>query len=655
MISRLIDRMKKSPNQKVAVTREKTNIDADLAEAARKISESPENTASSASVPPQAPSDSSNTPKNAVTSAPEETNQDGLIARREAAISGSLNHDDASDVDQSALRFELNPTTMAQAEAPVMVMRADGTPLFANKNAIGFADGIREGLFPEIGALIARALETPGGVVQLLTFEVQRGTATLELTALPMHDDFILLLPRDVSMDRNLREALIDSRQRYRDIVEVSSAFAWETDENGQFVFVSPRGAMDYQAKALLGRLPIEFMIEKTDHDAEQVFRTTRPVRDVPIWFYRANGSSACLSVSATPIINREGQWSGARGLAHDITEQRQHETEIANARNRDRLITYIVRAMRDEIDPTEVLRNAATASSRALACSACIIFRTECGTKDGEMKIVASTGEDIHKKVASDILSQLSADRDHQEIEHGDYWIKIRRCHYHHRINGAVAFLFEAENPPNEGERTIMDDVADQIGIAIEQADNHDRIVTLSRTDGMTGLLNRRAFFDELKRRYDRLLKQPAPAALMYVDMDNFKLVNDIHGHQRGDEAILTLSNMLQDNTRPGDLVARLGGDEFVLWLDRTDRSAAENRAKDLIAASASLRPFSGREDRPLGISLGIAVHETHETETIDDLVQRADDTMYQVKKHGKGSYAIAEPVGIHVPTRND
>ncbi|WP_258549100.1 diguanylate cyclase domain-containing protein [Thalassospira profundimaris] len=660
MISRLIDRIKKSPNDKVAVTRDKANIDAELADAAHAIGQNPSETGAK-STPSGTSVQNGNNSQNTLSSMAEDdddphTRQSNLGQRREAAISGTLNHTDASDVDQSAFRFELNPTTMAQAEAPVMVMRADGTPLFANKNAMGFADGIREGLFPEINTLIAHALETPGGVVQLLTFEVQRGTATLELTALPMHDDLILLLPRDVSMDRNLREALIDSRQRYRDIVEVSSAFAWETDESGKFVFVSPRGAMDYQAKALLGRLPVEFMIEKTDQDAEQVFRTTRAVRDVPIWFYRANGSSACLSVSATPIINRAGQWCGARGLAHDITEQRQHETEIANARNRDRLITYIVRAMRDEIDPTEVLRNAATASSRALACTACIIFRSDCDTEHGDMKDVASTGEDIHKKVAAEILSQLPADTDNQETVQGDYWIKIRRCHYHHRINGAVAFLFERGDPlPNEGERAIMDDVADQIGIAIEQADNHDRIVTLSRTDGMTGLLNRRAFFDELKRRYDRLLKQPAPAALMYVDMDNFKLVNDIHGHQRGDEAILTLSRMLQDNTRPGDLVARLGGDEFVLWLDRTDRSAAENRAKDLIAASSSLRQFSGREDRPLGISLGIAVHETHETEAIDDLVQRADDTMYQVKKHGKGSYAIAEPVGQHAPARTD
>ena len=166
--------------------------------------------------------------------------------------------------------FILDPQTMADAEAPVMVMDKNGTPLFANKNARSFAEGIRDGLFPEINKLVLRAITTPGGVVELLTFEVQRGTATLELTALPMADDRVLLLPRDVSMDRNLRDALIDSRQRYRDIVEVSSAFAWETDDTGNFIFVSPRGALGYKADELVGRSPLDFLLDTADQDRDR-------------------------------------------------------------------------------------------------------------------------------------------------------------------------------------------------------------------------------------------------------------------------------------------------------------------------------------------------------------------------------------------------
>ena len=136
--------------------------------------------------------------------------------RHPAAIDHS---DDLTAYDGDV--FALDPKVMADAEAPVIVMDAQGVPLFANKNAVGFANGIRDGLFPEIYQLIRRTLTTPGGVVEMMTFEVQRGTATLELIALPTTNNNVMLLPRDVSMDRNLREALIDSRQRYRDIVEV--------------------------------------------------------------------------------------------------------------------------------------------------------------------------------------------------------------------------------------------------------------------------------------------------------------------------------------------------------------------------------------------------------------------------------------------------
>lgn len=558
--------------------------------------------------------------------------------------------DDLTNYDADV--FTLDPQVMAQAEAPVIVMDSHGVPLFANKNAVGFARGIREGIFPEIYQLIRRTLSTPGGVVEMMTFEVQRGTATLELTALPTANNQVMILPRDVSMDRNLREALIDSRQRYRDIVEVSSAFAWETDESGKFVFVSPRGALGYRADDIVGRFPHNFLLDTADQDSEYVFRSQTAVRDVPVWFRQSNGKDACLSVSSTPVYSRDGRWVGTRGLAHDITEQRRRESEVATARNRDRLMTYIVRTMRDEIDPLLVLKGASEASTRALACSNCVIFKRNDATE--ELEITAGEDSTEISSIAQQALSQLQNTGDTFDAHIGDYRIVALQCHYHQRNNGAVIFMFAADHPePTDGERAIMTEVSDQVGIAIEQAIQHERILTLSRTDGMTGLLNRRAFFEELKRRHNRLQRARDPAALMYVDMDNFKMVNDIHGHQTGDEAILTLTRVLQENVRPADLVARLGGDEFVLWLEGADRVAASERARFLMKESTVLGQYSGDQEHPLGISVGIAVHDPGSKESLEQLVQRADKTMYQVKKQGKGRFGIAAAPGSDAPAK--
>ncbi|WP_430475240.1 sensor domain-containing diguanylate cyclase [Thalassospira lucentensis] len=575
------------------------------------------------------------------------------MTSRHPVDTASLSADAIDDlISYDASVFTLDPKVMAQAEAPVIVMDSHGVPLFANKNAVGFAKGIRDGLFPEIYQLIRRTLTTPGGVVEMMTFEVQRGTATLELTALPTGSNQVMILPRDVSMDRNLREALIDSRQRYRDIVEVSSAFAWETDETGKFVFVSPRGALGYRADDIVGRFPRHFLLDTVDQDSEHVFRSQKAVRDVPVWFRRSNGNDACLSVSSTPVYSREGRWTGTRGLAHDITEQRRRESEVSTARNRDRLMTYIVRTMRDEIDPLMVLKGASEASTRALACSNCVIFKRNDETD--ELDIAAGDESKDACEIAKQALSQLQSTEEPFDAQIGEYRIFALRCHYHQRNNGAVVFMFNADHPePTDGERAIMTEVSDQVGIAIEQAIQHERILTLSRTDGMTGLLNRRAFFEELKRRHSRLQRAAEPASLMYVDMDNFKLVNDIHGHQTGDEAILALTHVLQDNVRPADLVARLGGDEFVLWLEGADVNAASRRAKVLMKESAILTKFSGDKEHPLGISVGIAVHEPSSKEELQHLVQRADQTMYQVKKHGKGRFGIAAAPGSEDPAK--
>jgi diguanylate cyclase (GGDEF)-like protein len=82
--------------------------------------------------------------------------------------------------------------------------------------------------------------------------------------------------------------------------------------------------------------------------------------------------------------------------------------------------------------------------------------------------------------------------------------------------------------------------------------------------------LLNRRALFeDELPRRFKRPKRDGKSSALFYVDLDNFKQVNDIYGRQRGDEALLAVRGLLEEHSRSGDVIARHGGDEFAMWIE--------------------------------------------------------------------------------------
>lgn len=218
----------------------------------------------------------------------------------------------------------------------------------------------------------------------------------------------------------------------------------------------------------------------------------------------------------------------------------------------------------------------------------------------------------------------------------------------YQAELNGAALLWRHVERGPwNDDDRLLIGDIANQIGITIEQLVHHERIVRISRTDAMTGLLNRGAFIEALTRQLHRLRQEPDDAALMYVDLDNFKAVNDTRGHQSGDEVLLSLRDILVQQTRPTDLVSRLGGDEFAVFLNGANTDIAIKRAEKFLEEAQVMRELSASEDKPLGMSIGLAVLDRDNPEPLDELLARADSAMYEAKRSGKGQFAIAAAPG--------
>jgi diguanylate cyclase (GGDEF)-like protein len=210
--------------------------------------------------------------------------------------------------------------------------------------------------------------------------------------------------------------------------------------------------------------------------------------------------------------------------------------------------------------------------------------------------------------------------------------------------VKGAIcAARAEADVPWDDEDRALLVGVSDHLGIALAQIESRERLEELSRTDELTKLFNRRAFVEEVDRRLRALARSQRRAALIYVDLDNFKKVNDVRGHQTGDEALKALAVMLSRTSRAGDIVARLGGDEFAMWLEETDVPAARVKAELLLGESKVLRPYSGSDEFPLGISIGVAITDPGSDETFDALIHRAAETMYKSKRGGKGRWVIS------------
>ncbi|MHA1569446.1 MAG: diguanylate cyclase [Alphaproteobacteria bacterium] len=539
-----------------------------------------------------------------------------------------------------------------QSEAPsggrkrspdaVFGLAADGAVRALNDSAANLMASVESGGAPELAAALDRLRGE-----RRLTFESVRveggdGVRVIELTFLPATEGDAHLLCHETTLERNLRSVLAESRQRYKDLVEISSDFAWETGANGAFVFVSPRGALGYTAEELVGRRAESFLVASPDEPGASPFGARSPRDRVQVWFRRADGGTACLEATCAPLRDENGFWSGTRGVCRDVTQDRERDAALAGARNRERLHAYILHAIRDEVDPESMLDAAARAVAKALSADACQIYRLVGVPRHVP---VAEYGAAVAPEMVAPILARLGGG-DSPVEKNDEHWrASVVATRYRRAVTGALC-LFRTKEAPHwsDEEREVIVNAADQVAIAIEQVAHHESLRRLSRTDALTGLLNRRAYFEEVSGRLDLAERRARAGALLYVDLDNFKLVNDRLGHQKGDEALRAVAGMLMDNARSGDLVARLGGDEFALWLDGADEAGAINKANELLAQAAALaESYDADERRPLGLSIGIAPYLPGASVNIEQLIGRADLAMYRAKRGGKGGYHIA------------
>ena len=167
----------------------------------------------------------------------------------------------------------------------------------------------------------------------------------------------------------------------------------------------------------------------------------------------------------------------------------------------------------------------------------------------------------------------------------------------------------------------------------------SEDRIALMARTDVLTGLANRGTFNDRLRQAFAAAQRGANPFAVLYLDLDRFKGVNDTQGHPVGDELLRQVAQRLKEATRGTDLVARLGGDEFaILQSDVVDLELSGALAAKVIQAVSALYSIDGQQLR-IGTSVGISVYSTEAT-TPDSLLVQADQALYRAKEDGRGQY---------------
>ena len=448
--------------------------------------------------------------------------------------------------------------------------------------------------------------------------------------------------PPPAPADATLRRALLDSRQRWRDLVLTAADLAYETDAWGRFVFVMPDPALGWSAGTLVGQ-PAELLLAGGGGaNGFDPFHITAPVRRRRTWLQRADGSAVMLAISAAPLLDAEGRIVGSRGMGVDWSEFDNDAAHIAAALRRGEVLAYVLRRMGQEVLAPRMMQAALEALMNALGAEGAAVV--DVGREAGAEIIHRAGGsvDEVLEQVAS-LLAMAGGPMDGTTRKGRPMLVATCRTRF-----GAHAGVALWRSPGSRGwdheDKLLIDAAAGLIRMVLEHEAIQQEMGRQARTDPLTGLLNRRAFLEEMGRHIDRLDREDRPGTLLFADLDCFKPVNDRLGHEVGDQVLVRTANILRSTVRPSDLVARLGGDEFALWLNGADHMTAAERAEYLCTeVPNALREIACDGGPTPTMSIGIATREAGSEEPIDCLLRRADHAMYEVKRAGRGHWHVA------------
>ncbi|HVA06804.1 MAG TPA: diguanylate cyclase, partial [Acidimicrobiales bacterium] len=429
---------------------------------------------------------------------------------------------------------------------------------------------------------------------------------------------------RSALIDREESAALTDSRERrFRALVQSSSDLVFVVDATATVTYASPSctKVLGYEPGVLLGSETGELVHQD---DIESLRLTLRGTLGVP-------GESVEFSFR---VRHDDRTWRWLEGLATNLLDDPAVAGMVINARDVTERRARLERQAAISDLGREVLR--ATTFEESVECAADVIIRTVHASNCRIVSVPQSAGPSPQGTEEIDTAGRnagmaAGADVPALRVSVGDPEQPL-----------AYIEVFKDISTTRD-EEAFVEMVAGIVLSATVRFGAEDAIRHQAMHDPLTGLPNRTLFNDRLEHALDRHARDIRYVAVMIVDLDGFKNVNDSLGHLTGDALLVAVANRFEARLRGFDTIARLGGDEFALLFDELDEADQAGRvAQRVLDALVGPLPLPGREVA-IGASVGVSLTNTPGAKA-DRLIADADAAMYRAKREGKGCYRVFE-----------
>ncbi len=337
----------------------------------------------------------------------------------------------------------------------------------------------------------------------------------------------------------------------------------------------------------------------------------------------RKDGVDIDVALTISPIHDTRGAVVGASTIVRDVTEARvMHERLLASEE-----------LFRSTVDNAPVGIAIVGSEGRWLRVNKVLCELT--GFSEDEL-LLKSFERLSHP---DDVESDLEERRRLLAGEIASYQVEKRL----RRADGTTFWSLLAVSPVHGPAGEPVRLVCQMLDIS-ERKHQESELRHLADHDTLTGLPNRRTFGGHLTRELAQRARHGTPLALLMLDVDHFKQINDTLGHRIGDAILCAAADSMRARIRESDIAGRLGGDEFAVLLPQTDRAGAEIVARDLVGAIAALRPVETDPDLRLSASIGVVAVERSAIVAEEELLDAADVAMYNAKAAGRGRYAALD-----------